>query len=275
MAELTIRTPGSAQSDTVEAITAAGSDFWPLRTFRELDDALLRLRFNEPEIGTLVVRTVGDPAEVLAVDRALDAHGGHWFVREVRLLIKRTLKRLDLTSRTVFVLIEPGSAFAGTLFELALAADRAYMLDDPDRPVSVALSAANAGWYPMSNGLSRLETRFLGEPPRVAELLARSGSYDAREAHDAGLVTFAPDDLDWEDEVRLAIEGRAALSPDALTGLEANLRFAGPETMETKIFGRLSAWQNWIFQRPNAVGEHGALKSYGTKGRPTFDWRRT
>jgi benzoyl-CoA-dihydrodiol lyase len=189
--------------------------------------------------------------------------------------VKRTLKRMDLTSRSFFALIEPGSCFAGTLFELALAADRSYMLDDPERPVAIALSAMNAGPLTMSNGLTRLETRFLAQPETARELVAEGKPFDPQEALDAGLVSFAPDELDWDDEVRLAIEGRAALSPDALTGMEANLRFPGPETMETKIFGRLSAWQNWIFQRPNAVGEKGALTAYGTQGRPEFDFKRT
>jgi len=188
--------------------------------------------------------------------------------------MKRTLKRLDMTSRSFFALIEPGSAFAGSLFELALAADRSYMLDDPERPNTIGLSAMNRASYPMSNGLSRLESRFLGEPDRVDAALRHEGAFDPQEALAAGLITFAPDDLDWDDEVRMAIEERAALSPDALTGMEANLRFAGPETLETKIFGRLTAWQNWIFQRPNAVGERGALKAYGREGRPEFDWKR-
>ena len=195
-------------------------------------------------------------------------------MREIVHLLKRTLKRVDLTSRSFFALIEPGNAFAGTLFELALACDRIYMLNDPDRPNTIALSEMNRGAYAMSNGLPRLEVRFLGEPERVPAAFAHDGQFDAVQALDAGLVSFAPDDLDWEDEVRLAIEERAALSPDALTGMEANLRFAGPETLETKIFGRLTAWQNWIFQRPNAVGERGALKTYGREGRPDFDWKR-
>ncbi len=274
MAEITLKAPHEAQPDTPEAIVAIGDRFWPLRAFRELDDALLRLRLNEPEIGTVVLRTAGDPDAVLAVDRTLDVHREHWAVREIIHFIKRTLKRMDLTSRSFFAHIEPGSAFVGTLFELALAADRAYMLDDPDRPNTIALSAMNAGSYPMSNGLSRLQTRFLGEPERVDEVLSSGEPFDAQAALEAGLVFSAPDDLDWDDEVRLAIEERVALSPDALTGMEANLRFAGPETMETKIFGRLTAWQNWIFQRPNAVGERGALKVYGREGRPEFDWRR-
>jgi benzoyl-CoA-dihydrodiol lyase len=274
LAELTIQAPAGEEADSPEAILAAGDRFWPLRAFRELDDALLRLRLNEPEIGTVVVRATGAAEAVLAVDRTLAAHRDHWLVREIVHFVKRTLKRLDLTSRSFFALVEPGSAFAGTLFELALASDRIYMLDDPDRPNTVALSEMNRGAYPMSNGLSRLEARFLGEPEKVSEALAHDGTFDPAAALEAGLVSFAPDDLDWDDEVRMAIEERAALSPDALTGMEANLRFAGPETLETKIFGRLTAWQNWIFQRPNAVGERGALKVYGREGRPEFDWRR-
>jgi benzoyl-CoA-dihydrodiol lyase len=273
-AELTIRAPESLQPETPAGILEAGDDFWPLRAFRELDDALLRLRINEPEIGTIIVRAEGDPEAVLAVDRTLDAQRNHWAAREIIHFVKRALKRVDLTSRTFFALIEPGNAFAGTLFELALACDRSYMLNDPDRPNTIALSAMNGGSYPMSNGLSRLQVRFLGEPERVDEALSHESPYEAEDALEAGLVSFAPDDLDWHDEVRIAIEERAALSPDALTGMEANLRFAGPETLETKIFGRLTAWQNWIFQRPNAVGERGALKVYGHEGRPDFDWRR-
>jgi benzoyl-CoA-dihydrodiol lyase len=273
-AELTIAAPEGAEAASPEAIIAAGDQFWPLRAFRELDDAILRLRLNEPEIGTVVVRATGNAEAVLAVDQTLTLNGDHWLVREIRHFIKRTLKRVDLTSRSFFACIEPGNAFAGTLFELALACDRLYMLDDPEQPNTIALSALNDGAYPMSNGLSRLEARFLGEPEKVAEAFAHDGPFDAEEALDAGLISFAPDDLDWEDEVRLAIEERAALSPDALTGMEANLRFAGPETLETKIFGRLTAWQNWIFQRPNAVGERGALKVYGREGRPDFDWKR-
>ena len=273
-AELTVRAPENPQPETPAAILEAGDSFWPLRAFRELDDALLRLRINEPEIGTIVVRAEGDPEAVLAVDRALDAHQNHWAVREIIHFVKRTLKRMDLTSRTFFALIEPGNAFAGTLFEVALACDRSYMLNDPGRPSTIALSAMNGGSYPMGNGLSRLQVRFLGEPERASEALSHQGPYDAEDALEAGLVSFAPDDLDWDDEVRIAVEERAALSPDALTGMEANLRFAGPETLETKIFGRLTAWQNWIFQRPNAVGERGALKVYGREGRPDFDWRR-
>ena len=275
VATLTVRGPEDDQPATPDAILAAGDRCWPLRAFRELDDALLRLRIDEPLIGTVVVKTQGDAARVLAVDEALVAHADQWLVREIVHFIKRTLKRMDLTARSFFACIEPGSCFAGTLFELALASDRSYMLDDPDRPNAIALSGMNAGPLKMSNGLTRLETRFLGDPGRVEELLADRTPLDARAAHDAGLVSFAPDELDWDDEVRLAVESRAAFSPDALTGMEANLRFPGPETMETKIFGRLTAWQNWIFQRPNAVGEKGALTAYGSQGRPEFDFRRT
>ena len=274
-AELVMRAPDGPEADSPVAIAAAGDRFWPLRAFRELDDAILRLRLNEPEIGTIIVRTVGDPQAVLAVDRTLHEHRDHWLVREIVLFVARTLKRLELTSRSFFALIEPGNACAGTLFEVALACDRAYMRADPDAPNTIALSVMNAGAYAMSNGLSRLQSRYLGEPGQVDAVLAHDGAFDAQAALDAGLVTSAPDDLDWDDEVRLAIEERAALSPDALTAMEANLRFAGPETMETKIFGRLTAWQNWIFQRPNAVGDRGALKVYGREGRPQFDWKRT
>jgi benzoyl-CoA-dihydrodiol lyase len=274
-AELTVHAPTAPQPSTPDDILKAGDQFWPLRAFRELDDALLRLRMNEPEIGIVVVRTEGDPQAVLAIDKTLGDHNEHWLVREIILLMKRTLKRLDVTSRTFFALIEPGSAFAGSLFELALAADRSYMLDDPERDSFVWLSPMNGGLLPMGNGLTRLQTRFLGDPGAPYTLLQRENGFSPQEAEEAGLVSFAPDEIDWADEVRLAIESRAALSPDALTALEANLRFAGPETLETKIFGRLTAWQNWIFQRPNAVGDKGALQSYGQQGRPEFDWKRT
>jgi benzoyl-CoA-dihydrodiol lyase len=275
VATLTVRAPEAPVETMPPVMVAAGDQFWPLRVFRELDDALLRLRVNEPTIGTVVLKTSGDPRLVLDADAALVAHGHHWFVREVIGMMRRTLKRLDLSARSFFALIDEGSAFAGTLFELALAADRSYMLNDPDRPTAISLSRMNADVLPMSNGLSRLETRFYGEPRRVVEILGGPGSYDAAAALAAGLVTFAPDEMDWDDEVRQAIEGRAALSPDALTGMEANLRFVGPETMETKIFGRLSAWQNWIFQRPNAVGPKGALTAYGSADRAEFDYGRT
>jgi len=275
IATITMKGPDAPQPENAEGFLAAGAEAWALRAFRELDDALLHLRFNELEVGLVVLRTEGDPQAVLAVDKTLEAHRDHWLVREIRLHMKRVLKRLDLMARTSYALIEAGSCFAGSLFELALAADRSYMLADPDQPVTVQLSAMNAGPLPMSNGLTRLQTRFLGEDERVAKLLAEGGPFDAEAALAAGLVTFAPDDIDWDDEVRIALEERASMSPDALTGMEANLRFAGPETMETKIFGRLSAWQNWIFIRPNATGEKGALTLYGKAGlRPEFDLRR-
>jgi benzoyl-CoA-dihydrodiol lyase len=275
VATLVVRAPDAPVESTPAAILAAGDRFWPLRAFRELDDALLRLRTNEPEIGTVVLKTEGDPSRVLEADAVLFDHQAHWLVREVVHFIKRTLKRVDLSARSFFAFIEPGSAFAGTLFELALAADRSYMLDDPDKPNAIQLSAMNGGCYPMSTGLTRLQTRFYGEPPRVDLALAHGSPFDPAEALEAGLVTFAPDEMDWDDEVRLAVESRAALSPDALTGMEANLRFVGPETMETKIFGRLTAWQNWIFQRPNAVGPKGALTAYGSSERAEFDYGRT
>ena len=275
LATLTVNGPEQEEPSTPEEILQAGERYWFVRAFRELEDALLRLRVNEPLIGTVVVKTRGDASRVLNADAALIANQDHWLVREVIHFVKRTLKRMDLTSRSFFALIEPDSCFAGTLFELALAADRSYMLDDPQHPVSIALSAMNGGPLKMSNGLTRLETRFLGQPDHVRDLLDEGEPFDPQEALDAGLVSFAPDELDWDDEVRLAVEGRAALSPDALTGMEANLRFAGPETMETKIFGRLTAWQNWIFQRPNAVGATGALTAYGSQSRPEFDFNRT
>jgi benzoyl-CoA-dihydrodiol lyase len=273
--ELTLSAPDSPQPQSADEYVKAGDSAWALRAFREFDDVLLRLRLNEPEIGTVILRAAGDPDAVVAVDQVLHANASHWFVREIVGAIRRTLKRMDLTSRSFFALIEPGNAFAGTLFELAIAADRAYMIDHPDEENTIRLSAMNGGAYPMSNGLTRLQVRFLGEPDSVGNALSHDGPFDARQALDAGLVFSAPDDIDWDDEVRMAIEARAAFSPDALTGMEANLRFAGPETMETKIFGRLTAWQNWIFQRPNAVGEKGALMTYGREGRPTFDFKRT
>jgi benzoyl-CoA-dihydrodiol lyase len=274
-ADLTIQAPSGPQPSTPDEIVAAGDQFWPLRAFRELDDALLRLRVNEPEIGTVVIRTEGDRDTVIALDRTLAAHHNHWLVREVVHFTKRTLKRMDLTARTFFAFIESGSAFAGSLFELALAADRSYMFHDDNEENVIALSPMNFGPLTMSNRLTRLQSRFLGDDAKLRELEAHDGPFNAAEADEHGLVTFAPDEIDWDDEVRVAVEARAAFSPDAMTGLEANLRFAGPETMETKIFGRLTAWQNWIFQRPNAVGDKGALKAYGQQGRPEFDWKRT
>ncbi|MCS6805171.1 MAG: 2,3-epoxybenzoyl-CoA dihydrolase [Blastocatellia bacterium] len=250
-----------------------GSEWYPLRLFRELDDALLQLRFNYPEINLVLIFTRGELNRMIALDEQLSAHRDDWFVREVLLLMRRTLKRLDMTAKSFFALIDEGSCFAGSLLELALAADRVYMLDSPS--VQVALTGLNDGLLPMGNGLSRLATRLLGEPERAAQVARRRGLMDAQTAEENGIATVALDELDWDDTVRVAIEERASLSPDALTGMEANLRFAGPETLETKIFGRLSAWQNWIFQRPNAVGPRGALVMYGQPGRAEFQWERT
>ncbi|MDJ0974797.1 MAG: 2,3-epoxybenzoyl-CoA dihydrolase [Planctomycetota bacterium] len=275
-ATITVRGPDGTPPADAAAARAQGGDFWPLRLARELDDVLLDLRFNRLDIGTLILESKGDADQVLAYDAFLAEHAeSDWFVFEALAYWKRVLKRVDLTARSVFALIEPGHCFVGSLFELTLAADRSYMLDDPEQPTEVRLSALNRGALPMPNGLTRLETRFLGDAEALEAVLAHEGAWDAVAAQDAGLVTLSPDDIDWEDEVRIAIEERASLSPDALTGMEANLRFAGPETLETKIFGRLSAWQNWIFQRPNAVGEQGALTLYGRPERPVFDWRRT
>ena len=274
--ELLVRAPDTPQPEDPAGFAAAGSDAWAIRAFREIDDALLHLRFNETSIGVITIRTEGDAEAVLRVDETLERHKDHWLVREIRLLQKRVLKRLDLTARTFYALVLPDSAFAGSLYELALAADRIYMLDDEEGKSRIHLSPANRGRMPTSSGLSRLEVRFYGEPESLARVIEHGGSFDAQEALEAGLVTFAPDELDWDEEIRLAIEERASMSPDALTGMEANLRFVGPETMETKIFGRLSAWQNWIFIRPNATGESGALTLYGKAGqRPNFDWERT
>jgi benzoyl-CoA-dihydrodiol lyase len=276
VAHLRLKGPDAPPPSDATAARASGADLWLLRLARELDDVLLDLRFNRAEVGLVVMRTEGDLDRVLAHDALLAAHADRdWFLHEVRAYWKRTLKRLDLTAKSLFAVVEPGSCFAGSLLEVALACDRTYMLDDPEKPNRIAVGPANGGWYPMSNGLSRLASRFLAKPERAAEALAHGAPHAAADALAAGLVTAAPDDIDWEDEVRLAIEERTSLSPDALTGMEANLRFAGPETLETKIFGRLSAWQNWIFQRPNAVGERGALTLYGRPERPEFDWRRT
>jgi benzoyl-CoA-dihydrodiol lyase len=280
VAEITVAAPTAAPPADGAGIHAAGTRFWPLAVARELDDLILHLRTNEEEIGLWVLRTTGSPDLVEAHDRALLEHDADWLVREIRLYLKRTLKRLDVSSRSIFALIEPGSCFTGTLLELALAADRVFMLDgtregDARPAATVRLTGLNFGVYPTVNGLTRLQSRFLDEPGRVDDLKGRIGEdLDAAAAAEAGLVTFTPDDIDWEDEVRIAIEERAAFSPDALTGMEASLRFGGPETLESKIFARLSAWQNWIFQRPNAVGPKGALKVYGTGERGDFDRRR-
>jgi benzoyl-CoA-dihydrodiol lyase len=274
-ADLTVRGPESDLPATPEEIHKLGDSYWPLRAFRELDDLLLHLRVNEPEIGLVCLRTEGSVDNVLAVDKTLATNRDHWLVREIILHMARVLRRLDLTAKSFFAIIERGSCFAGSLLELALSADRVYMLNDPDQKIEIATSELNGGALPMSNGLARLQSRFLAEPDKVDEVHAHKGSFDTEAADAAGLVTFAPDDLDWEDEIRLAIEERTSLSPDALTGMEASLRFAGPETMDTKIFGRLTAWQNWIFQRPNAVGPQGALTNYGKPTQAQFDYKRT
>ena len=280
VADVTVAGPAGPPPTTLQGIHALGVSFWPLALARELDDLILHLRTNEEEIGIWVFRTAGSADLVEAYDRLLAEHQGDWLAREIRLYGKRTVKRLDVSSRSIFALIEPGACFVGTLLELALAADRSYMLSgarqgDGRPPAMVRLSELNFGAYPMPNGLTRLANRFLAEPGQVEKLKVLIGKdLDAAGAAEAGLVTFTPDDIDWEGEVRLAIEERAAFSPDALTGMEASLRFGGPETIETKIFGRLSAWQNWIFQRPNAVGPKGALGLYGTGQRSDFDRRR-
>jgi benzoyl-CoA-dihydrodiol lyase len=279
-AEITVKEPAGDPPADARGVHEQGDRFWPLAVARELDDLILHLRVNEETIGLWVLRTEGSADRVEAHDRLLAAHAGDWLVREIRLYLRRTLKRLDASSRSLIALIEPGSCFAGTLLELALAADRSYMLDgtregDDRPPATIRLTELSFGAYPMPHGLTRLQGRFLGQPARVEELRRNIGKdLDAAAAEEAGLVTFTPDDIDWDDEVRIALEERAALSPDALTGMEASLRFAGPETVESKIFGRLSAWQNWIFQRPNAVGDKGALRVYGTGQRPQYDRRR-
>jgi benzoyl-CoA-dihydrodiol lyase len=277
-ATITIGGPKGLPAD-LPGIHAAGAAFWPLAIARELDDAILHLRLNEPELGLVVFRSEGDPAAVLAADALLEAHASDWLVREIRLYLKRALKRVDLTARSLIALIEPGSCFAGTLLEIALAADRAIMFAGTSGgnrpPATIALSPLNFSAYPMSNGLTRIETRFLGEPDSVARAHSSIGeALDSDTAEALGLVTAAYDEIDWDQEVRMMLEERASFSADALTAMEANLRFAGPETMETRIFGRLTAWQNWVFQRPNAVGESGALKRYGSGVQPTFDRTR-
>jgi benzoyl-CoA-dihydrodiol lyase len=275
IAHLTVRGPDADEPADIAGIVSAGANWWPLRMARELDDAILRLRTNELEIGTWLLRTEGDAARVLACDAALEAHRDDWFVRETLGLLRRTLARLDVSSRTLFALIEQGSCFAGTLLELALAADRSYMQSLPDDAPALEVSALNFGTYPMVSGKSRIARRFYDEAGPIEAVRAAIGrAIDPAEAQTLGLVTAAPDDIDWDDELRIALEERASLSPDALTGLEANLRFGPGETMETRIFGRLSAWQNWIFIRPNAVGEKGALKVYGKGEKAAFDFQR-
>ena len=274
----TVMAPRGAQPNDVAAIEAAGSAWYPLVLARELDDAILEMRTNEVEIGLWLIKTAGDVADVLAMDATLMANQNHWLVRETSGALRRSFSRLDLSSRSLFALIEPGSCFAGTFLELALACDRSYHLalpDDAAKAPKIALSQANFGLYAMATGQTRLQRRFYEEAPALAAVQAQVGNQlDADAAFALGLVTSNPDDIDWADEVRIAIEERVAMSPDALTGMEANLRFNGAETMATRIFGRLSAWQNWIFQRPNAVGETGALKVYGSGEKAGFDWTR-
>ncbi|WP_119354217.1 2,3-epoxybenzoyl-CoA dihydrolase [Azohydromonas sediminis] len=274
----TVKGPTGAQPADIAGIEAAGAAWYPLALARELDDAILEMRTNEPEIGTWLIKTEGDVAAVQAMDAVLLEHRDHWFVRETIGLLRRTFSRLDVSSRSLFALIEPGSCFAGTLLELALACDRSYMLalpDDAARAPKIAAGEANFGLYPMATGQHRLGRRFYDEAPALDTVRARLGEpLDADAALALGLVTSAPDDIDWADETRIAIEERVSMSPDALTGMEASLRFNGPETMLTRIFGRLSAWQNWIFQRPNAVGDKGALKVYGKGDKAQFDWHR-
>jgi len=280
VARINVAAPAEAPAADGDGILSQGAAFWPLALARELDDAILHLRANETEVGTWVLTTSGDADLVAAADAALAANAENWFVREVTLYLKRVLKRIDVTSRSIVALIEPGSCFTGTLLELALAADRSYMLDgtfegDNRPPATLRPTAMNFGPFPMCNDLTRLETRFLDDAERIDDVRAELGNdLDAEAAEDLGLVTFIPDDIDWDDEVRIAIEERSSFSPDSLTGMEASLRFAGPETLETKIFGRLSAWQNWIFQRPNAVGEEGALKRFGTGLKTSYDVKR-
>ncbi|MBV8744293.1 MAG: benzoyl-CoA-dihydrodiol lyase [Xanthobacteraceae bacterium] len=279
-ATITLHGPDRDAPTDSGSLAEVGAEFWPLRLARELDDAILHLRNNEFEIGTLVFKSTGDVERVLAYDAFLADNASHWLVNEIRQLWKNVLKRVDLTSRSLVTLIEPGSCFAGTLAEIALACDRSYMLigrrdGDNKPPATIALSALNFSAYPMSNDLTRFQSRFLGEPKRVDAAQDRTGEkLEAEDADELGLVTFALDDIDWDDEIRVFMEERTSFSPDALTGMEANLRFGGPETMESKIFARLTAWQNWIFQRPNAVGEDGALKRYGTGQKAAFDMRR-
>ncbi|NOU05157.1 MAG: benzoyl-CoA-dihydrodiol lyase [Hyphomicrobiaceae bacterium] len=279
-ATITLTGPTEAPPASAEAMYAQGVDFWPLRLSRELDDAILELRLNELEIGTIVFRSEGDAGQVLAYDAFLRGADFHWFAKEITNQWKRVLKRVDMTSRSLVALVEPGSCFSGTLAEIVFACDRSFMFagkrkGDNHGPAAILLSEQNFGTYPMSNGITRLQTRFLGEPESVGAAEKSIGkSLDATDCEDMGLVTIAFDEIDWDDEIRIFLEERTSFSPDGLTGMEANTRFSGPETMETKIFGRLTAWQNWIFQRPNAVGENGALRRYGTGIKGDYDLRR-
>jgi benzoyl-CoA-dihydrodiol lyase len=280
LATIIVKGPASAPPSSTDEAQAQGDLFWPLLLARELEDAILQLRFNEPTVGLILFRTEGEAKTVLDYDRFVAANQNHWLMREVRHYLKRTLKRIDVTAKSLIALVEPGSCFAGTLAELLFASDRALMLigrrDGDNRPpAAIVLGEANFGPYPMGNGITRLETRFLGEPESVGRAKGKIGApIEGEEASELGLITVAYENFDWDDELRVMIEERVSFSPDALTGLEANVRFAGPETMETKIFGRLTAWQNWIFQRPNSVGEQGALKLYGSGVTPTFDRER-
>jgi benzoyl-CoA-dihydrodiol lyase len=280
VATISIKAPETAAPADIEGMIAQGASFWPLQVARELDDAILHLRINELEVALLVFKSHGDGANVLSYDAFLDANKAHWLVNEVRQFFKRVLKRIDVTSRTLVTLVEPGSCFVGTLAELVFAADRSYMLigsrqGDNRPPPSLQLSAMNFGPYPMSHGLTRLQSRFQADAGDLDRAEATIGTtLDAEEAEELGLITFALDDIDWDDEIRVFFEERASFSPDSLTGMEANLRFVGPETMESKIFARLTAWQNWIFQRPNAVGEDGALRRYGSGQKPKYDMTR-
>jgi benzoyl-CoA-dihydrodiol lyase len=278
IATFTVSAPITEIESTLEAIVAAGANWYPLKMQRELDDAILNLRSNEAEIGTWVIKTAGDAAKILKMDEILSLHAEHWLVKETIGALRRTLARLDVTSRSLIALIDSGSCFVGTFFELALACDRIYMLDLPDAPKNapaLQLNAANFGRFPAVNGLSRLQTRFCEDAQSMAQLEKIVGtSIHAAQALALGLVTVTPDDIDWEGEIRIMLEERASMSPDAMTGLEASLRFPGRETMETRIFARLSSWQNWIFIRPNAVGNDGALKLFGSGKKAKFDWKR-
>jgi benzoyl-CoA-dihydrodiol lyase len=280
IATISIKAPEAPPPADIDGMIAAGASFWPLQVARELDDAVLHLRINELEIAMLVFKSHGERANVLACDTFLEKNKAHWLVNEIRQYWKRVFKRIDVTSRTLVTLVEPGSCFAGTLAELVFAADRSYMLigqkqGDNRPPPTIELTAMNFGPYPMSHGLTRLQSRFQAESSDLERARKRIGeALDAEEAEALGLVTFALDDIDWDDEIRVFFEERASFSPDSLTGMEANLRFVGPETMESKIFSRLTAWQNWIFQRPNAVGEEGALRRYGTGQKAQFDTTR-
>lgn len=274
-AALTLKGPEGPQPKTAAEYHETGDQAWILRCFKELDDALLHLRFEEPEINVVTLQTRGDMDAILEVERSMLANQDDWLVKEILLFVASVLRRYDLTAKSFFALVDNHSAFAGVFFELALAGDRIYHIDDPDNPVEIAIGPLSDGHLPMSNGLSRLESRFLADPDQAHRLAKEQPRLDGTEAEEQGLVTFLVEDLDWDDDVRIAIEERASLSPDALTGMEASLRFGGAETCDSKIFGRLSAWQNWIFTRPNATGEEGALPRYGQPEAPRFDWRRT